>query len=205
MGRSETEAGRSDPVMMHWQKFLVAAAALTLAGCVPMKFSGYRASGDGSPEGGYCVAWIKDRLRVHAPSGVDLLLYTMEHGYSDAVVLNVDLTVPEGVAAQWESPKLLLRSPEWPRPRSWVIERIRAGRSYLDPAAVLTGSSRRSMGTYSLAFVSTDEGTLAEPRIPRVRSFTVALPILRINGRAFQAGPVAFEAYRDWGMFTCVQ
>jgi hypothetical protein len=41
--------------------------------------------------------------------------------------------------------------------------------------------------------------------LPAARRFTVSLPALNIHGEEFQIGPVTFEAYSEWGVYTCAQ
>ena len=50
-----------------------------------------------------------------------------------------------------------------------------------------------------------DKGTLWETGIPVVRSFTVKLPAMSVNNESFEVASVAFEAYSEWGMYTCAQ
>lgn len=184
----------------------VLALSLSLAGCIPAKFSGYKPIGNGSLAGGYCVAGIKDRLRVHAPSGVEVLLYAEENEKSNTILLGVDLIIPEGVSVQLLSSVLVLQSPEWAQSRTLAIHRITAaGPRVYEPSAVLPGSSQESMGAFTLWFLPGEKGTLWETGVHKVLTFTLSLPALSINGRQFQVNTVAFEAYREWGMYTCVQ
>jgi hypothetical protein len=182
----------------------VTAAAL-LAGCFPAKLSGYRPEGAGVLESGYCVALLRDRLRIRAPAGVELLVYTLPHGYRAAVVLGVELFVPAGTTVRWESPRLLLHSPDWGRPRVWMIDRIVAGAGTYDATAPLGGATGRRARRYELTYYAADAGTVSEPFIPHATTFTLELPALTVNGTAFRPGPVTFRPYRAWGVYTCLQ
>jgi hypothetical protein len=182
----------------------VALAALG-AGCVPAQLEGYRPSGRGSLDDDFCIAGIRDRLRMRAPQGVELSLGTVRHGYRPGALLNVDFTVPGGVTLQWDSARVTLASPEWSRPRGWMIDRIVAGASTHAATAVLAGAGGPRGRAYRLTFYATDTGTIGEPLIPPVREFTLTLPALAVDGVRFDPGPVHFEAYREWGFYTCAQ
>ena len=184
---------------------MLAVAAL-LGGCVPWKLSGYRPTGSGVLESGYCVAGIKDRMRFSAPRGVDILLRAAEDTQNQTILLEVSLIVPDGVTAQFLSADLVLRSPEWPQSRALSIHRITGGLARVhEPAAVLPGSANASTGTFTLWFMRGDVGSLWQTGLPLARSFTLSLPPLSIDGHQFDVEKVAFESYREWGMFTCAQ
>jgi hypothetical protein len=179
--------------------------AVLSAGCVPVQLQGYRPSGRGSLDDDFCVAGIRDRLRLHAPRGVELSLGTVPHGYRPGALLNVDFRVPAGVTLRWDSARVTLASPEWSRPRAWAIDRIVSGRSTYAATAELPGADGRHGRAYRLTFYATDTGTIAEPVIPPVREFTLTLPQMAIDGARFDPRPVRFEAYREWGFYTCAQ
>lgn len=182
------------------------ALAASLAGCIPAKFSGYRPTGPGSREGGYCVAGIRDRLRVPAIHGVEILLHAEEDGHDHTILLEVTLVVPDAAIVQLGSTEVLVRSPDWAQAPPLVIQRITGGASREHgPLAVLTGSSQDSMGTFTLWFLPGDTGTLWRTGMPAARSFAVSLPAMTVDGVPFQADVVTFEAYSEWGVYTCAQ
>ena len=187
------------------QLFVCAMSAL-LAGCVPWQFSGYRPNGSGALESGYCVAGIRDRMRFNALRGVDILVYAAKDNQNQTILLEVSLVVPDGVTARFLSSDLVLRSPEWPQSRALSIYRITGGMARVhEPSAVLPGSANASTGTFTLWFMRGEVGTLWQTGLPLVRSFTVSLPPMTIDGRQFDLEEVAFRSYREWGMFTCAQ
>lgn len=182
------------------------ALAVSLAGCIPAKFSGYRPTGPGAREAGYCVAGIRDRLRVPAVHGVEVLLRAEEDARDHTILLEVMLVVPGSASLQLDSTEVRLSSPEWPEPRPLAIRRITGGAAReQDPLAVLAGSSRDSPGTFTLWFVPGDEDTLWRTGIPAARTFAVSLPPMVIDGEPFRPDAVTFEAYSKWGVYTCAQ
>jgi len=73
------------------------------------------------------------------------------------------------------------------------------------PTAILPGSSRDSMGAFSLWFQEGEKGTLHQTGIPKARTFVLTMPPLQINGKTYRMENVSFEAYAAWGVYTCVQ
>jgi hypothetical protein len=175
--------------------------ALTLSGCIPGRFEGYRPSGAGDRESSACVAGIRDVLRMPASSGVDILLRAVEDR-DRTILLDASIVVPEGIVVRLRSSAIVFRSDEWPA-RVIPIVRITGNAREYRPLAGLSGSDAGSAGTYALWFGS---GTaLWRTDAPAARSFTVEFPALEIAGQPFQPEPVAFERYSEWGTFTCAQ
>jgi len=184
----------------------VLAVSALVGGCVPWKLSGYRPTGSGALESGYCVAGIKDRMRFSAPRGVNILLHAAQDTQNQTILLEVSLVVPDGVTARFLSSDLVLRSPEWTQSRALAIHRITGGVARVhEPSAMLSGSANASTGTFTLWFMRGEVGTLWQTGLPMARGFTVSLPPLSIDGHQFDMEEVAFESYREWGMFTCAQ
>lgn len=182
------------------------ALASVLAGCIPAKFQGYRPSGAGAREGAYCVAGVRDRLRVPALQGAALLLHAEEDPRDHTILLEVSLVVPDGVTAGLVSAEVTLASAAWNGPRRLAVTRITGGPAReQEPLAALTGSGQDSLGTYTLWFAPGGTGTLWRTGIPAPPAFEVTPPPVVIGDESFQAEPVAFEAYTDWGVFTCAQ
>ncbi len=172
--------------------------ALVAACFLPLKFSGYRPSGPGSLVESYCVAGVRDRLRLDAPRGAAIFLRASDGGREAAVNLDVYLEVPAGVSLRLLSPDVHVQSPEWSEPRLLAIGEITApGPRHYAVGDVLPGSSTESLGRFSLRFRPND--------MPHVNRFALSLPAMSINDEPFQAATVMFEAYREWGTYTCVQ
>lgn len=187
-------------------------AALALSACVPTKFTGYEPTGAGTAEPGYCVAGIRDTFRVDAPAGVrvnlraNLVSLRRESESVDRVVeLDGWITVPKGVTVRLTAPTLRLESPAWPRPRDLEVHGISAGGpAFFGATDRLTGS-RDAPEKFSLQVGLPGLGQLSQSGIAAPERFTLHLPPIEIDGRPFDVGPVTFQAYEKWGVFTCVQ
>lgn len=187
-------------------------AALALCGCVPTKFTGYEPTGAGTSEPSYCIAGIRDTFRVDAPAGVRVNLradrVALRSGSESAgrvVELDGWITVPKGVTARLTAPTLRLESPEWPRSRELEVHGISAGGpAFFGATDRLTGS-RDAPEMFSLQVGLPGVGQLSQSGIAAPERFTLHLPPIEIDGRPFDVGPVTFQAYEKWGVYTCVQ
>lgn len=181
------------------REFALLLLVVLLAGCfVPAKYSGFRPSGPGTLAGGYCVTGVKDKLRITAPHGVDIFARASNDDPDFPISLTVYLIIPAAVSVQVLSPEVRIRSSEWVKTLSLAIEEVTAaGPRHYQPSDVLPGSSKESMGMFSLWF--------RPAGFPAAHRFTVDLPAINIDGEQFLAGPVTFEAYSEWGMYTCAQ
>jgi len=170
-------------------------------GCIiPMRYTGYLPTGAGELESGYCMHGVGDQLRIRAPAGIELLVYTTDNYKAE---LQVMISVPRGVTARFESADILLMSPEWPDPLVWTIERAYS-RSDSFVATARFGSSS-GPDEYWLTFSATGGNAATDPVIPPTRSFNVELPALMAGSERFQPPPVNFEYRREWGYYTCFQ
>jgi hypothetical protein len=184
-----------------------------VGGCIPAKFSGYRPAGAGALESVYCVGRIRDALRIEAPAGVSIFLradsVTLLEGGTPGgreIGLEARVTVPDGVKVRLTSPILQVESPEWPGPRQLEVARILApGPREYGATATLTGTSRDLGGWFSLEIGLPGIGTLSRSGIPAPKQFTLRMPAIEIGGEPFDVGPVRFDAYEEWGVYTCVQ
>lgn len=184
----------------------IIAMALMATGCMPSKFSGYEPSGPGIREDGYCVAGVRDNLRVEAPHGVQVHWRASRDQAADAILLDVNVSVPDGVIVQLRSPDLVLSSEEWARPQLLPIAEISApGPRNLAPDAQLAGSADASRGNYHFWYFPVGRGMTSKTGIPAVSAFSVQLPPLLINGDAWESAPVAFREFTRWGVYTCAQ
>jgi hypothetical protein len=176
---------------------------MLLQGCiVPVRFSGYIPSGPGNAEGGYCVSGIKDTLRVKADAGVEITVRAGVNKQNETIMLDVDLVVPEGTTMQLLSPDLLLESPEWTEARVLRVYEITApGPRDFSAMSELPGAAE-SMGYFSFWFKKSQSGVTS---VPKVTTFKLQLPPLRINGKTVRIAPIIFEAYSKLGVYTCVQ
>jgi hypothetical protein len=180
---------------------------------VPATFSGYRPAGAGDLESVYCVGGIRDALRIEAPAGVSIFLradsVTLREGDEPGgrvIWLEARVTVPDGVKVRLTSPILQVESPEWPGPRQLEVARILApGPREYGATATLTGTSRDLGGWFSLEISLPGIGTLSRSGIPAPKQFTLRMPAIEIGGEPFDVGPVRFDAYEEWGVYTCVQ
>lgn len=171
-----------------------------------MRFAGYQPSGPGRLEGGYCVAWIKDNLRIAGPSGTDVVVSAAENHADHTLELGVAVTMPDQVAVRLLADHLVLSSPDWPQSKALPIVVISApGPRQYPPLAVLRGSDRPEMNSFTLWFRPVGKGNLNQTGIPAIPRFSLELPPMEIDGQGFQPGIVRFEPYRKWGMYYCVQ
>jgi len=180
-----------------------------LQSCVPAKFTGYIPTGPGTAEKGYCVAGIKDNLRVRTGSGVDIVIWGNDNERNRTIALKVDIIVPEAVTVQLVAPDFVLRSSEWPQQHVLVVDRIigpgpRSEPKTYGPTEKLVGVG--GSGSHFLPwFLKGEKGTLYQTMIPKVKSFTLQPPPLSINGQTYRIDPITFEAYEKLSVYTCVQ
>lgn len=184
----------------------VAIACLIASSCIPLRFSGYEPSGPGTLEPGYCIAWIRDNLRIDGPHSVSIRLRAYPYQTEGTLLLSIDVTVPADVSASFVSPYVTLDSPQWEGSKTLTIEAITTGgpRS-VGPTDVLRSAAVGSSETFGVWFRPVGKGALDWTGLPLVDTFTLKLPAMQINGDAFQVEPVTFRAYRKWGMYYCVQ
>ena len=183
---------------------------LAISGCIPAEFSGYLPNGPGTLVRRYCAGpGVKDVLRVQAYSGVRIETHAGWNRHNDTIELEVSMTVPTKVTVQLLEPQLLLQSREWTEPHVLLVDRImgsgsRPGSNRYSPLEKLSGASD-SPGVFGLWFLKGDKGTLFQTNIPKVNSFTLQFPPLRINNKIFRMDPIHFEVYKKWSVYTCVQ
>jgi len=189
-----------------FRRMLVAALALTACGCIPWRFSGYEPSGPGQREPGFCVAGIHTRLKQEALHGVGVHWQADRDDGADTVLLHVYLTVPAGVVVRLQSADLVFRGESWPEPRHLTVQAITApGPDSLPVGAELIGPADPARGQFDLWFFPERAGSFMWTGIPAAPEFSIALPLLTIDGEAWQAPPVTFKAFSRWGIYTCVQ
>lgn len=183
---------------------------LALSGCIPTKFRGYFASGAGTLESRYCGGLgIKDVLRVQAISGVLIEIRANQNQSNHTLTLDISLTVPETVTVQLLSPELVLQSREWEQPLILPIDRImgsgpKPGPNRYRPTDRLIGSYG-SPGLFGFWFLKGDKGTLFQTDLPKVDSFTLQFPPLKINEQMYYMDTIKFDTYAKWSIYTCVQ
>lgn len=185
---------------------VVACAGLAMTGCFPMRFSGYRPTGPGELEGGYCIAGIRDWLNMQAPGGVEIHMRATALESKQVVVLDTYLVVPNGRTVRLLADTLAVTHADTGHAEQFPITRITAGGPIeLEALATMAGLTSRSETLYSLWLTPRGPGSDFRSPIVAVPRFTVQLPAMMIDGEEFQPGPVAFETYREWGMYYCVQ
>lgn len=184
----------------------IAALALAICGCIPARFSGYEPSGPGQREPEICAAGIHTRLLQEALHGVGVHWQADRDSDSNSVLLYVYLTVPKGVVVRFQDADLVFRSESWPEARHLTIRTITTpGPRYLQADADLVGPDDPAWGHFSLWFFPEARGSFMGTDIPAVAEFSITLPLLTINGEAWQAAPVDFREFSRWGVYTCVQ
>ena len=177
------------------------AAMIFMQGCIA-RFSGYIPSGPGMVERRYCAAGVQDGFRRQIDSGVEVLLRAGENERLQTIRLDADLMVPEGATVQLLSPDFIFQSDEWKSPHVLsVCEITTPGPKHYKPTEVLNGAIG-SLGRYSFWFIKDQSG---ETGLPQVRSFTLQLPPLLVNGKKFQLTSIKFDAYMKWGVYMCAQ
>lgn len=185
---------------------VVACAGLAMTGCFPMRFSGYRPTGPGELEGGYCIAGIRDWLNMPAPGGVEIHMRATALEPEHVVVLTTYLIVPNGRAVRLLADTLAVTTADTGHAEQFPITRITAGGPIeLEALATMTGSPNEARNYFSILLTPRGPGSDFRSPIVAVPRFTVQLPAMMIDGEEFQPGPVAFETYREWGMYYCVQ
>lgn len=179
------------------------AVLAVVPGCIiPMRYAGYLPAGAGTLESGYCMHGVGDQLRIRAPAGIELLVYTT-HSYE--AELQVVVSVPRGVTARFEADTpVVLKSPEWAEPLVWTILRASSQSSSFGAPATLGGGAGPGPREYWLAFRGANRNESIQV-IPPVRSFTVELPAFMAGSERYQPPPVTFEYRKAWGYYTCFQ
>lgn len=163
------------------------------SGLPPTQVGGYVASDSG--------LLSKD---IKAPGGVIISVRASKDKLNGTILLAVGLLVPEGVSMRLSSPAVNLQSPEWPEDKQLIVDHIAGSRSrQLAPASALIGTADMPDNVYELWYFPLRETMEPQTALPQVRSLTVILPPLDINGRVFQAAPVTFENFRKCGLSGC--
>ncbi len=171
---------------------------VALQGCVPVRFSGYQPSGPGTVEGRSCVASIKDVHRDQTDTGVQILTRAGQNTLDNTIQLHIELIVPEGVTVQLLSLEFVAISPEWAGPQ---ILRAREIGSYVATEELQIHGARGDLGNFSLRFVPRRP---AQTPLPKVDTFTLQFPPLRINDHVYRPESVNFHAYKEWSIYTCI-
>ena len=127
-----------------------------------------------------------------------ITIFNKSESEATAIMLHIHLDIPDGVSLRLLSPVVGVTSLEWNEPRPFTIAEITApGPRHYQADDVLAGSFNESTGRFRVG--------LQPEGISETRRFEVGLPAMSINGEIFQAEPVTFEMYREWGAYTCAQ
>jgi hypothetical protein len=152
-----------------------------------------------------CATGIRDILRLSVDAGVEVRIGAGPASIYPApyaqISLGISLMIPEGVSVQLLSPYIILKSSEWPRPKTLTIVQIEdwtlpsgAARS-LPATAILHGSARtNAYPGFGLSFV--DNGPRSQTLVPVVKSFEMHFPEIRVNDELIALAPVSFAAYK---------
>ncbi|MBM4197505.1 MAG: hypothetical protein FJ197_10510 [Gammaproteobacteria bacterium] len=182
---------------------------LAVTGCVPMRFSGYEASGNGKQQRGYCIAWIKDELLIEAPRKVDLIVRARVPEYGNALDVMAEMRIPKGVVARWLDTVVTYASSEWSAPRVGRILGIRGPGSVPTPDSPIRGELTGGMfdrgAAHYVSFSDPDGKSLLGDSDHPIQRFSMTLPALDVDGVRFDPGTVHFKAYQKWGQYSCVQ
>lgn len=186
---------------------LIAVLVATLGAC-----TGWPSSPDASglPDtqvGGYCTssrlgaAAGKD---IEAPSGVRIAVQPLKDKLNGTILLDVRILVPDAVTVRLQPPELLLDSPGWPAPRRLAVHHVTTAASRtFDATSALAGSAVAADSTFTLWFDAGRDTQAAQTGIAQPATFTLQLPELEIDGRAFRPEPVTFHSYRKMPVFSC--
>jgi hypothetical protein len=183
---------------------VVLALAALLTGC-----TGWPSPADesGLPEvqvGGYCTSRLTDVQDVETPEGVLISVRPAKDKLNRTMLLSVSILVPQGVSVRLDPPAVILRSPEWAAEKRLPIDHFSARGGTTHPAAVtLEGVTRMPPSSYTAWYFPTHDTELPQTGVTQVREFTVALPVLDINGRHFQAAPITFRSYTKLSPSQC--
>ncbi len=194
----------------HLSLGATAVALIALTACVPMRFSGYQASGNGKQEISYCIGWIQDRLRIEALHGVELIVDAASPSYGSPLAVRVEMEIPIGTTVSWLERGVTYLSLEWPAPRKGEITMIQSGAGLrYEPLDAIPGTKTGQFfdpGPSHFVFFSDPDGkSLIGDSNKPIQRFSIELPPLSINGDRFTAGAIDFKAYRRWGQYYCLQ
>jgi hypothetical protein len=180
---------------------------LLIAGCIPLRFSGYLPSGPGTRESGYCIAGIKDVVRIDLHSGVEVILRASTNERKKTILLHAYMAIPEENTVRLTATQMVLDSEYWPSSRMAEITNIWSPVSgTVQPLTLLTGSPPDLSSYYPLGFNETPEANPRETGIAAVEAFYLRFPDLLINGERFSIPPIEFRRYRNkWGVPYCIQ
>jgi hypothetical protein len=188
---------------------LVAALATLTAACLPFRQSGYEVSGKGTRVQSPYVWFIRDNLRLQAHSGV-VLLISADAQQGSPLQIRLEINIPKGVRVRWLGTAVTYRSSGWDQPRVGRLSEIRNyGGGYWNPTDWLEG-------TQSGAWF--DKGSPYYTYIPgaaghsgnvdsdgRIREFSMDLPTLEVDGKAFDPGTITVRRYQRWGLGLLAQ
>jgi hypothetical protein len=184
---------------------LVIAMTL-LAGCFPQHFAGYRPIGNGELEGGYCIAGIKDALRTSAPGGLQIITRALLAPRERELEISVDVVIPSGVRMRFLADHIVITSNNATESAHLRITRItRSGPTELQPLDALDGLPDKTPTLYSVWVQPVSESALKPTPLSPSPGFSISLPAMLINAQPYQPDAIAFEPYREWGIYYCIQ
>jgi hypothetical protein len=157
-----------------------------------------------SQAGGYCRGSGRISEDLAAPAGVRVVISPAKDKLNRTILLNVALLLPPGVAVKLARTEVVLRSPEWPVPRSLPIHHISAsGARQYPPTASLTGAAAQTYTSYTLWYSAERQTSEPQTGVPHAEAFSVILPPLEIGAETWQAPEIEFRSYVDRTWFGC--
>jgi len=86
------------------------------------------------------------------------------------------------------------------------ITRItRSGPTELQPLDALAGLPDKTPTLYSVWVQPVSESALKPTPLSPSPGFSISLPAMLINAQPYQPDAIAFEPYREWGIYYCIQ
>lgn len=173
---------------------------LWMQGCVA-RFSGYIPSGPGTTKNLACFSSIENQLQIRIDKDVKFVVTAGQDKRDQTITLNIDLlAIPPGVAVQLLSPDFIFQSREWSSSHILSIQKINVLRLKLPPLAKLD-STNGPLAHFRFLFF-TDQN-VGKTGLPKVSSFTLQFPPLRVNDKVYRIDTIYFEAYEKWGFYMC--
>ncbi len=184
------------------KKILIALVLLLcMQGCVA-RFSGYVPSGPGTVKNIACLSSIENQLQIRIDKDVKFVVMAGQDERDQTITLSIDLlSIPAGVTVQLLSPDFLFQSREWGSSYTLLVQKIDAPGPKQLPPLTKFDSADGPLAHYGFRFSS--DQYFGKTGLPKVSSFTLQFPPLRINDRVYRIDKIYFEAYEKWGFYMC--
>lgn len=181
---------------------VVVSTIFLLNACVaPMPFSGYIPDGQGVLTNASGIVGVKNVLHIEV--GEASIVTQGDISSNSMLELNINVIVPKAATAQLVSSEFVVNSAQLAKPVTLVVKKITAsGPESFMPLSELVGETydpgwigNRTNKVFHLWFDPSAD-------VPKVDSFMLYFPKLRVNGKIYQVEPVSFRFYSRWGVYV---